>query len=45
MCTFHTLGEAGSKRCVRTEIVGANPSFMTVEDDYPPSKKGINYYN
>ena len=41
---IHILGEVGRKRCVGNETLGANPSILDVED-YPPSKKGINYYN
>ena len=41
---IHILGEVGRKRCVGNETLGANPSILDV-DDYPPSEKGINYYN
>ena len=44
-CNIHILDEAGSKRCVMNDkTLGTNPSFVNLEDDYPPSKKGINYY-
>ena len=42
---IHILDKVGRKRCVINETLGANPSILDVEEDYPPSKKGINYYN